>query len=434
MSDYGEYRVPVTGTRRVAALGVAGALVAGTFGFLGGRASAPAGARDESTVAVASGSDTATAEPGFAESAAETTAAAADLSSRGYDELNGTPGIEGFGLYIDQASQEAALDLLVERTTADGIALHVHATSLDAADPSEGAGEAAEGWQPAPWCFPTSSVRIGASSASATQVAWGPLYTEPRDGLTVTSFAGGYAESTPFFGVFVQTTPGGAVTLTTTDGRSDSAIAANGATVLAVAGAIDDNFSVVVDGPDGTTTSRSVEDLTKPGRALEYRQACEPPPAGLPEPGEPPADPEAAEAAVRETWQRSRDFDGTDQSIRITLVDDPTGVAEAWTALGKSEYANAAGTSTSTITDLVFVSPTEAWFMYDIETTITDFRGRYGIARLGDDGAWRITRSTICQDIALAPGFACEPSAEPITPPAIAPPSSASSGESIVSD
>ena len=65
---------------------------------------------------------------------------------------------------------------------------------------------------------------------------------------------------------------------------------------------------------------------------------------------------------------------------------------------------------------MVFVSPDEAWFRYDIATTAGNFNDRFGIAyRI--DGVWKITRAVICQDLSLA-GGQCIPFSNSIQPPA----------------
>ena len=60
-----------------------------------------------------------------------------------------------------------------------------------------------------------------------------------------------------------------------------------------------------------------------------------------------------------------------------------------------------------TITELVFVSATEAVFTYDLETGMADFPGQIGRARFLD-GTWKITRATLCQDLGKA-GVQCPP-------------------------
>ena len=67
------------------------------------------------------------------------------------------------------------------------------------------------------------------------------------------------------------------------------------------------------------------------------------------------------------------------------------------------------------VEELVFTSPTEAWFRYRIETINGLFGERYGIAVFVDD-VWKITRETICQDLALA-GGSCGDDVRTIRPP-----------------
>jgi hypothetical protein len=69
----------------------------------------------------------------------------------------------------------------------------------------------------------------------------------------------------------------------------------------------------------------------------------------------------------------------------------------------------------TTIEELVFTSPEEAWFRYSIDTSNGMFGPRYGTAHL-IDGSWRFARAVVCQDLALA-GAMCEPPVEPIMPP-----------------
>ena len=70
--------------------------------------------------------------------------------------------------------------------------------------------------------------------------------------------------------------------------------------------------------------------------------------------------------------------------------------------------------------ELVFTSPTEAWFRYDIDSPMASFADRYGMAVLGEDGVWRLTRQSVCQDLALVPGTTCVPSVSQLLPPSAA--------------
>jgi hypothetical protein len=189
--------------------------------------------------------------------------------------------------------------------------------------------------------------------------------------------------------------------------------------LVAINGSIAEDFTITVDRPEGALTMTAA-DLVATSMSTDYNDSCQPPPPALPEAGEQPADPVAARAAAEEAWSKARDFSGLDTAERLGYVDDPTGVAEAWEAIGATTYVEAAGNSQSLIRDFVFTSPTEAWVRYDILTSITNFANRYGILRLSEDGVWQITRATICQDVAMVPEAACKPGVEVVLPPSAA--------------
>jgi hypothetical protein len=57
------------------------------------------------------------------------------------------------------------------------------------------------------------------------------------------------------------------------------------------------------------------------------------------------------------------------------------------------------------MTDLVFISPVEAFFYYDMENSISGvYPDRLGRARFVD-GAWKITRGTFCQELVTVGGY-----------------------------
>jgi hypothetical protein len=60
-----------------------------------------------------------------------------------------------------------------------------------------------------------------------------------------------------------------------------------------------------------------------------------------------------------------------------------------------------------TIEEIVFVSPTEAAFVYSLHSSGGDLAGELGGARL-TEGTWKPTRTTICQDTAEG-GGTCPP-------------------------
>jgi WD40 repeat protein/DNA-binding SARP family transcriptional activator len=121
----------------------------------------------------------------------------------------------------------------------------------------------------------------------------------------------------------------------------------------------------------------------------------------LPEPGPQPTDPVQAEQEVAnafETLYGSEPF-----QENLDLVDDPTGIAAA------AEEAIAAnpgfdfGSLHGTVTDLVFTTPTEAWFTYSVNEGDQTVLEAFGTAAL-QDGSWRISRPVVCADLALLGG------------------------------
>ena len=101
-------------------------------------------------------------------------------------------------------------------------------------------------------------------------------------------------------------------------------------------------------------------------------------------------------------------------------MDDGTGLVAAWDSIADGAYAETAAAATFTVRELVFTSPTEAWFRYDIDSPMASFADRYGMAVLGEDGVWRLTRQSVCQDLALVPGTTCVPSVSQLLPPSAA--------------
>jgi hypothetical protein len=153
-----------------------------------------------------------------------------------------------------------------------------------------------------------------------------------------------------------------------------------------------------------------------PWQDPEFRESCTPPPPALPEPGDQPADPAAAEAEIRAAMALLYGALG-DGIERADLLDDPTGVAEAREQVQAGGYATDAAGAEATIDELVFTDPGTAWFRYSIDTPGNDFDNRYGIA-VAIDGVWKITRATVCQDLSLAGGD-CGAGWEPIYPPSV---------------
>ena len=409
------------GRRTALALGTLAALAVGIGGFAAGRMSAPAdegaAASAESAASVpAAPSKTPVTDTSGSLAAAATTVAASN-SATTEEAKSDTPASPG-AQFTAGAWEEPLLQLIGQRTTADGITIRLHRSNGEYTEPvldEMWPGMDLQGWTPADWCFASASARLSVSTSSAVNLSWVSLYDHPRDGLAIDSFAAGYAEGSPVFGLVVQAPEGTEATMTTGDGRTDTAPIDAGFALLAVQGPIAADVRVDVARPSGNATVE-LGQLAQPGSS-EYREACEPPPPALPEPGQQPDDPAAEEAALRAAIDEVFRWADDPKQDRSAYIEDTTGIAEARDRLLAGSYAENAGTAEITVEAVVFTSPTEAWYRYDLHTSSIEFPNRYGIARKSADGNWQLTRATICQDLALAPGAECEPAVEQVLPP-----------------
>lgn len=167
---------------------------------------------------------------------------------------------------------------------------------------------------------------------------------------------------------------------------------------------------------DGTSMRTSGHDLQM-GPPIWTDPTCfddmvEGPPAtmpvelDLPEPGEQPADPDAARTAIEQRFA-SLYGDGATEEMRRDMLDDPSGIEDVVDQLVENGFGEEAATSGVTVEDLVFVSPTEAVFSYRLDASGIDWGLQYGRAKFVD-GRWKITRGTLCQDLEKA-GAVCPP-------------------------
>jgi hypothetical protein len=96
-----------------------------------------------------------------------------------------------------------------------------------------------------------------------------------------------------------------------------------------------------------------------------------------------------------------------DVEANLDLIDDPRGVVEA-ARQAQSNFPYEVSHDVNRVTDIQFSSATEAEVTYDILIDRgPNFLGRTGRA-VFQDGAWRVTRETVCGNLALA-GGTCGP-------------------------
>jgi hypothetical protein len=308
----------------------------------------------------------------------------------------------------------APMQLLQERTLASGIRVRLQVGQTWEHGWSEG------DWTPAGYCMQNREARVTFDGPDLVDVGGAGLFAELFRGLQVQVGETGWADDHPVRYVVVQAEPSiSEVAVNWDDGLSDRAAVTNGVAVLVVEPATVDRDGVWSRGYTiEVTDTAGVRTLTQADLNYyedpEFRAGCNPPPPALPDAGEQPADPAAAEQALRDRFALLWDMDVARDDKR-SLLDDWTGVDAAADAVLTGGFSDEAATAVHEIEEVVFTSPTEAWFRYALLTDISNFYERYGTATLVDD-EWQFTRAVMCQDLSLG-GGTCEPGFEPIFPP-----------------
>ncbi|MCE9623138.1 MAG: hypothetical protein K8R99_12410 [Actinomycetia bacterium] len=298
-------------------------------------------------------------------------------------------------------------DFVFEGDTGFGVAETI---AIPVAPPGTGQQSS---WIAPQWCSPIGGFRLAMSFKDAIGIANGSRYGEPRDGLAATLFSSGYAEGVPFRALVLNLGDDVlSATATWADDASDTAVPVDGWVVLATPGEASGKFELVLQTETGERTV-AWDEIPQDGD-LEWQKDCSPPPPELPLAGGQPDDPAGAEAQIRANYDLLYDLDIAFADKAEQLLDDTTGVLDAIEQMREGGFADAAETSVHTMTDLVFVSPNEAWFTYDLETQFGGFANRFGIAYL-IDGEWRFARAVVCQDLSLT-GIPCNPPVNDIYP------------------
>lgn len=273
------------------------------------------------------------------------------------------------------------------------------------------------GWVPPDWCNATNGLRVTMSHGDSIGTAQAQLFDGVANDVMATMFSSGYAEGHPFRVLVLQVSKGVTVaSVRFSDGAQDHSSAENGFVILASMGKTVTRFglTLTVDGVERDVLST---ELVQQGNAA-WIKGCTPPPPVLPAAGAQPTEAAAAEGLIRERFALLFDQSIPAGDKPADLLDDRTGVDDALQALASGPFGDASVTAEYVIDELVFTSPTEAWFRYTISTTVGVFSDRFGIARL-NNGVWQIVRAVLCQDLAFA-GAPCNPDVLPIQPPAAA--------------
>jgi|CXWL01.1.fsa_nt_gi hypothetical protein len=284
------------------------------------------------------------------------------------------------------------------------------------------------------WCRATTTLMATALSANAIGQVQLPRTEEPSPDPAVMLSSGGLIEEAPLVLVLAQV--GADVTqvrISHPSGKTDSMAPTEGLIAVAIEVPMPDQNPQGGDEPfrgpfgfdlegvaveflnaDGTSQRLTDQQLWNGGLPMWSDPECmigfegqaqfepEIPVLQLPKPGrEQPADPAAEQARVEHALEELYDnFD--DDATLFRLIDDPSGIDLLMVGLLR-EHGDAYRAMDAEISDFVFFSPIEASFVYTtgLDPWNDGFSGKmpsFGRARLVD-GAWKITRSTVCQDI-----------------------------------
>lgn len=130
--------------------------------------------------------------------------------------------------------------------------------------------------------------------------------------------------------------------------------------------------------------------------------------------GNAPQNPAAAKQEIIrafEAWGAVATLEQVEANLK--LIDDPRGVLFA-AGQAQQNFPDEVANDTYRVSDVRFVSPTEAAVTYDIVLRGSPlYTGQIGHAVL-KEGTWRLTRTTVCGDLALAGGDCDQSSGVPI--------------------
>jgi hypothetical protein len=401
--------------RRVATGVVAAMLVAGAGGTGFGIGRAVSGG-DDGAISAAADDDTDGTD------ATDSTAAPSDDPTVPIAPPRATvlPSEEAVADAVDERFSDGALssyyepqpmELIYERVLIDGVRVR----ALRGQSYGDDFGYPGGQWQPAAFCWGTGELRVTVDGLDVVDVSGTTFYEELFDGVELQPLGLGWADDRDMRVLVVQADAGYTeATVRWADGLTDTAPIIDGMALLVVDGSSPWEVEYEADlvGADGTRTITQAD--MGHWNDPEWRAACQEPPPALPDAGEQPDDPDAERTAIEERFALLWNTD-IDRSATDDLLDDWTGVAEAIDGATTGDYADVVGSAVHTIDELVFTSPTEAWFRYSIVTDLTSFYDRYGTVALVD-GVWQFPRAVICQDLGLT-GGGCDPWVDNIYPP-----------------
>jgi hypothetical protein len=277
-------------------------------------------------------------------------------------------------------------------------------------------------WTPPGYCFPNGVVQADVSNDDMVGIAFGSTFAELRDNLVGGALSiVGTSEGAPKWIVIAQA-PAGAkkVRASFPGGATDEVEPIDGVAVLiGDAQVAPDDYEEMyqsqaqLEAFDGAGASLGAGTANFGGMGAYASEdaggsACMAPQT-LPPPGEEqPADVAAARQAVEAAFLLAHGAHDESQEQMMSAIDDPTNFPEYWNELTNGTFKEQVAAAVIGIDEVVFMSATRAAVRYhwDVPGYGTSFHNRFG-EMVFVDGAWKVTRASMCQDFALA-GTICE--------------------------
>lgn len=317
---------------------------------------------------------------------------------------------------------------LFQRTTEGGVDLRVFRS--DQAPMWGMPGENFDDERPA-FCRPSGTVQATAIGAAAVVSSQATITEDPGEQGNVGFSVGGVIEDEPLL-VFVIQVPAGtaAVGASSAGGGRDSMTPVDGIAALVVPapealaamwsgiGGVAFNgdpwqgILVEFQHDDGSTTRLSGDDLNS-GLSMSFNDpicweqppldpdapvVTIPPPTLPPGNGELPPDPAAARTEIRAAMDAVYRPGPANDERRVQLIDDPSGVQFMLDRLRDDPNGREIDADHFEVLEIGFLTAVEASFFYELRMDdYMDWGLQYGRARF-IDGAWKITRATLCND------------------------------------
>ena len=244
-----------------------------------------------------------------------------------------------------------------------------------------------------PWCQSTGELVAEVSNPAMIASEFGSIIglAQGSQVSLLNSMTVGTGEHSPALVVMVRVASDISQVRLSAPGGSDSADPVDGVAVLAVPGSSANGTIALLDSggqPHGS--------LTLPQASTAETTQCAPQPLPLPKGGKQPADPVAADKAVRAAFAKAfTAVPGDDSYSSLSVVQDGDLLHVTLDQLRKN-FSEAAASSSVDTGQLVFTDPQTAVLKFTLHYTGGAPYGTHNGTAVFDNGAWLVSKDTYC--------------------------------------